>query len=198
MCVNPEFAKYDDVDNTIITIKFANGALGVIDNTRSSCYGYDQRTEVQCSKGCVQVTNDLENTAMISCEAGVEVAKPTFFFLERYNGAFIEEVTQFCKAIKGEQEVPVGGYDGLQPVLMAKAAKLSLKEGRPVKISEVEASNTEQTPVSVMRQRPALLFPSWQEKRVGEETTRDGTVENWTDCAVGHCFDSDTGGDESG
>lgn len=138
MCSNPDYAKYGDVDNTIITIKFANGAIGVIDNTRSSCYGYDQRTEVQCQKGCVQVSNDLENTAMISSAEGVEVAKPTWFFLERYNDAFIDEDTQFCKAVLGEQEVSVGGIDGLQPVLMAKAAKLSLEEGRPVKISEVE------------------------------------------------------------
>lgn len=138
MCTNPEYAKYDDVDNTIITIKFDNGALGVIDNTRNSCYGYDQRTEVQCQKGCVQVTNDLENTSMVSSAEGVEVAKPTYFFLERYNAAFIEEDTQFCKVVLGEQEVPVTGDDGLQPVLMAKAAKLSLKEGRPVKISEVD------------------------------------------------------------
>lgn len=138
MCSNPDYAQYGDVDNTIITIKFANGAIGVIDNTRSSCYGYDQRTEVQCQKGCVQVSNDLENTAMISSAEGVEVAKPTWFFLERYNDAFIEEDAQFCKAVLGEQEIPVGGNDGLQPVLMAKAAKLSLEEGRPVKISEVE------------------------------------------------------------
>ena len=138
MCLNPEFAKYDDVDNTIITIKFKNGAIGVIDNTRSSCYGYDQRTEVQCEKGCVQVSNDLENTAMISSAEGVEVAKPTWFFLERYNDAFIEEDTQFCKVVLGEQEIPVTGNDGLQPVLMARAAKLSLQENRPVKLSEVD------------------------------------------------------------
>lgn len=138
MCLNPEFAKYDDVDNTIITIKFKNGAIGVIDNTRSSCYGYDQRTEVQCEKGCVQVSNDLENTAMISSAEGVEVAKPTWFFLERYNDAFIEEDTQFCKVVLGQQEVPVTGHDGLEPVLMARAAKLSLKENRPVKLSEVD------------------------------------------------------------
>lgn len=138
MCLNPEYAKYDDVDNTIITIKFKNGALGVIDNTRCSCYGYDQRTEVQCAKGCVQVANDLENASMISSAEGVEVAKPTWFFLERYNAAFIEEDTQFCKVVLGQQEIPVTGNDGLQPVLMAKAAKLSLKEGRPVKISEVD------------------------------------------------------------
>lgn len=33
---------------------------------------------------------------------------------------------------------------------------------------------------------------------MGEEKTRDGTVENWTDRAVGDCFDSDAGGYESG
>lgn len=137
-CINPDYAKYGDVDNTIITIKFKNGAIGVIDNTRASCYGYDQRTEVQCEKGCVQVSNDLENTAMISSAEGVEVAKPTWFFLERYNSAFAEEDSQFCKAILGQQEVPVGGNDGLQPVLMARAAKLSLEQNRPVKLSEVD------------------------------------------------------------
>ena len=30
--VDPDFAKYDDVDTAIVTLKFANGAIGVIDN----------------------------------------------------------------------------------------------------------------------------------------------------------------------
>ena len=138
ICSKEGYAEHDDVDNTIITIKFKNGAIGVIDNTRCSCYGYDQRTEVQCEKGSVGVTNDLENQAMISTADGVEVAKPTWFFLERYNDAFIKEVNQFCKVCLGEMEVPVTGHDGLEPVLMAIAAKKSLKENRPVKLSEVD------------------------------------------------------------
>ena len=36
-----------------------------------------------------------------------------------------------------DKEVPVGGIDGLMPVKIAKAAKISLDEGRPVKISEI-------------------------------------------------------------
>ena len=107
------YDKYGDVDNAIVMMKFENGAIGVIDNTRASHYGYDQRTEVQCDKGCVQVSNDLNNQAMISSAEGVEIAKPTWFFLERYNDAF------------------------LAPVEMAIAAAKSLKEGRPVKISEI-------------------------------------------------------------
>lgn len=40
--------------------------------------------------------------------------------------------------VPGDVETPVTGMDGLYPVLMAAAATKSLKEGRPVKISEIE------------------------------------------------------------
>ena len=76
---------------------------------------------------------------MISTADGVSVAKPTCFFLERYNNAFIAEVKDFISAIVNDTDVPVSGIDGLMPVLIAKAAKLSLKEGRSVKISEITA-----------------------------------------------------------
>ena len=51
--VNPEIGQAGDVDTCIITLKFANGALGVIDNSRQAVYGYDQRIEVFGSKGCI-------------------------------------------------------------------------------------------------------------------------------------------------
>lgn len=133
-------AGYDrlgDIDTAIVTMKFENGALGVIDNSRAAHYGYDQRTEVHCDKGCVQVANDLNNTAMISSGDGVTVAKPTWFFLERYNNAFIAEAKAFAEAVLNDTETPVGGIDGLQPVRIAMAADQSLKEGRPVKLSEI-------------------------------------------------------------
>ena len=132
------YDQYYDVDTAIIMMKFENGALGVIDNSRAAHYGYDQRTEVHCDKGCVQVTNDFDNTAMISSGEGVELAKPTWFFLERYNNAFIAEAKAFTEAVLNDTETPVNGFDGIQPVKIAMAAALSLKEGRPVKIAEVE------------------------------------------------------------
>jgi myo-inositol 2-dehydrogenase/D-chiro-inositol 1-dehydrogenase len=30
----------------VVTLKFASGAVGVIDNSRKAVYGYDQRLEV--------------------------------------------------------------------------------------------------------------------------------------------------------
>ena len=99
--------------------------------------GYDQRTEVHCGKGCVQVSNDLNDQAMISSTDGVEIAKPTWFFLERYNNAFIAEAKAFTEAVLNGTDTPVTGFDGLQPVKIALAADKSLKEGRPVKLSEI-------------------------------------------------------------
>lgn len=138
VCDNPEYKKYNDVDTAIVSMKFANGALGVIDNTRASYYGYDQRTEVQCQKGCVQVSNDLENTAMVSSADGVSIAKPTWFFLERYNNAFIAEDRAFISAVQNGTTPLVTGVDGLRPVEIAIAARKSLLEGRSVKVSEVQ------------------------------------------------------------
>ena len=131
------YEQYGDVDTAIVMMKFENGALGVIDNSRAAHYGYDQRTEVHCDKGCVQVANDLNDMSMISSADGVEIAKPTWFFLERYNNAFIAEAKAFVHAVLTDTETPVTGFDGLQPVKIAMAAAKSLKEGRPVKLDEI-------------------------------------------------------------
>ena len=136
---DPGYAEYDDVDTAIVTLKFENGAIGVIDNCRQAPYGYDQRVEVLCEKGAVQDNNHLENEAFISTAETVESAKPTYFFLERYNDAFVAEEKAFVDAVLNDKEVPVGGKDGLEPVRIAIAAKKSLVEGRPVKLSEIEA-----------------------------------------------------------
>jgi myo-inositol 2-dehydrogenase/D-chiro-inositol 1-dehydrogenase len=85
----------------------------------------------------VQVSNDLIDTSMISTADGVFCEKPTWFFLERYNNAFIAEVQAFVDALRDNTPVPVDGNDGLQAVLIAKAADKSFREHRPVKLSEV-------------------------------------------------------------
>ena len=131
------YEEYGDVDTAIVMMKFENGALGVIDNSRAAHYGYDQRTEVHCDKGCVQVSNDLNDTAMISSAEGVEVSKPTWFFLERYNDAFIEQIKYFIDSIVNDKPTVVGAYDGLRPVLMAVAATESCRNGGAwVKVAE--------------------------------------------------------------
>ena len=134
---DPRYADYDDIDTAIVTMKFADGTIGVVDGCRTAPYGYDQRVEVHCEKGCVQDTNKLNHKATISTADGVTSSKPKWFFLERYSQAFVEEEKAFVNSILHDEPVQVTGYDGLIPVKVAIAAKISLKEGRPVKISEI-------------------------------------------------------------
>lgn len=58
--VNPEIGKAGDIDTAVITLKLANGAIAVIDNSRKAVYGYDQRAEVFGSKVQIQTCNDTD------------------------------------------------------------------------------------------------------------------------------------------
>lgn len=136
--VDPVIGELGDIDTAIISLKFASGALGVIDNSRKAVYGYDQRVEVFGSEGSVGVQNDHPNTAEISTANGVIRDNPKYFFLERYHDAYIEETRQFIDCILNGNPVPVDGNDAFQAEKIAYAAKVSLLEGRPVKLSEIE------------------------------------------------------------
>ena len=126
-----------DVDTAIVTLRFANGALGVIDNSRKAVYGYDQRVEVFGSEGAATAQNDAPTTVTLSNATSVSADKPLYFFLERYKDAFIAEMRAFVECVQKGTAAPVTGEDGLQDLFVALAAKKSLAEGRPVKLSEV-------------------------------------------------------------
>lgn len=126
-----------DVDTAVVTLSFESGALGVIDNSRRAAYGYDQRTEVHGSLGCVQTGNDTASRAAVSTADGVHTEKPLWFFLERYNDAFIREAEAFRDACTLDSEAPVTGEDAYRNAVIAMAAARSLRERRPVAIDEI-------------------------------------------------------------
>lgn len=130
--VDPAIGEAGDIDTAIITLKFANGALGVIDNSRQAAYGYDQRLEVFGDKGAAQADNNRANTVEVSTAQHVSKEKPLYFFLERYTQAYIDEVKEFVASILENKDVICNGLDGLQAERIAKAARQSLETGTPV------------------------------------------------------------------
>ncbi|HAZ7572527.1 inositol 2-dehydrogenase [Legionella sp. PATHC032] len=130
--INPDFEQFDDVDTAIIQLRFANGAFGVIDNSRQAIYGYDQRVEVFGSGGMLLAENQLEHTVSLYSANATDSAKPQYFFLERYHQAYLAELNAFYSAWNDNQTSPVSGLDGLQALRIAKAAKQSLEARLPV------------------------------------------------------------------
>lgn len=136
--INKEFKSLGDIDTAIVSMKLSNGAIAVIDNSREAAYGYDQRAEVFGSKGSIAISNNTESKAVLSTAHGVVAEKPLYFFLERYMQSFSSEMIEFVDAIVGNTEVPVTGNDGLKCILIGMAAKKSLMENRPVRLSEIK------------------------------------------------------------
>jgi myo-inositol 2-dehydrogenase / D-chiro-inositol 1-dehydrogenase len=136
--VDPAIGKAGDIDTAIITLKFANGTIGTIDNSRKAVYGYDQRAEVFGSGGMAASANNTANAAVYSGAEGVASEKPLYFFLERYMDSFIAEMRDFIDAVREDKPTPVTALDGRKPVVIAMAARKSMLENRPVKCSEIE------------------------------------------------------------
>jgi len=136
--VDPEIGQLGDIDTAIITLKFANGVLGVIDNCRKAVYGYDQRVEVLGDQGSVSADNDVPTTVKISTQEVISTDHPKYFFLDRYIDSYISEINEFAASIRRGAQPSVSLYDGLQAERIAFAAKKSLLERRVVHMSEVE------------------------------------------------------------
>lgn len=135
--VEPEFAKYDDVDTSMVIIRFKNGAICNIDNSRHAVYGYDQRVEVMGSKGCLSTSNLLEDNTRFASANGFQEPRALNFFMERYVPAFQTEGIHFVDCIMNRAIPSCTGVDGRAAVVMAKAAALSAKTGRLVNIAEI-------------------------------------------------------------
>jgi len=135
--VDPAIGEVGDIDTAVITLKFANGAIGTIDNSRQAVYGYDQRVEMFGSEGCIEVHNDRPNNHIFSDATGVHSEKPYYFFLERYMGSFVTEMRAFVTAVSEDKSVPVTGVDGRIPVVIGLAARRSYLENRPVRLTEI-------------------------------------------------------------
>lgn len=138
--VDPEIGKAGDIDTAVITLRYANGAFGTIDNSRKAVYGYDQRVEVFGSQGMAVVSNKKPDTAEWSTADGVHSSLPLFFFMQRYIDSFIAEMRAFIECIQEDKPPPVSGMDGRISVVMGYAARKSYAENRPVKLSEIDAA----------------------------------------------------------
>lgn len=135
--VDPAIAAAGDVDTAVLTLHFANGAIGTIENSRQAVYGYDQRVEVFGSAGSAVSANIYPNAVTFSNDQHIYRDLPLNFFIERYVPSYQAELQAFVDCVLNDTPPPVSGYDGRVPVVMAQAAQLSLQRGTAVALADV-------------------------------------------------------------
>ncbi len=139
--IDERIRQYDDIDTAVIVLTFANGAIGVIDNSRKAVYGYDQRVEVFGSGGVAKAENNTPDNTLYFDARGGHSALPLHFFLERYEKAYRGCIQSFVHCVLNNAPSPVDAHDGLMATAIGIAAGISLKEGRPVKLAEVTGNS---------------------------------------------------------
>jgi myo-inositol 2-dehydrogenase/D-chiro-inositol 1-dehydrogenase len=141
--VDPAIGKAGDIDTAVVTLKLANGALAVIENSRRAVFGYDQRIEVFGSRGGIEAFNESPCQVRLRSGTGERAENPLYFFLERYQRSFVAELEAFLASIHEDTQPPVTGKDGLIPLLIGTAATRSMRENRPVRVEPPPSLSTE-------------------------------------------------------
>lgn len=134
---DPSFAELQDVDNAIVTLRFANGALGVIDETRVAGYGYECSTEVVGSLATVRI-GDHRRRHDVWLTPGSAAVDWVADFTERFREAYLLELEEFAAAIREQRQPLVTGEDALSAFVLARACEQSFRERRTVALRHEE------------------------------------------------------------
>jgi myo-inositol 2-dehydrogenase / D-chiro-inositol 1-dehydrogenase len=137
--IEPSFAEVQDVDTAAVLLTHEDGCITTIDNSRRAVYGYDQRVEVFGSKGMASSENPLEHSAVVRTAEGARLPTLPYFFLERYVPSYVREWEAFARSVLAGEPPPVGVEDARAPLVIGLAALRSLRDGRPVRVAEVNS-----------------------------------------------------------
>jgi myo-inositol 2-dehydrogenase/D-chiro-inositol 1-dehydrogenase len=132
----PYLKDLGDVDVDIITLRFVNGVIGSIDNSRQCVFGYDQRLEVFCTNGAANAGNEFEHTVIMGDKNGFHSAKLPHFFIQRYADCYVDEVRQFLQCVRDDKPVTPTGEDSRAAVLLGLATWESLRQNRPINLKD--------------------------------------------------------------
>ena len=134
----PVFAKYNDVDTAVATMRLTTGVLSVLDCARHDPLGYDIRAELFGSADSISVGLG-PRTPMHSVEPGVPPPTGPAWpdFLDRFEAAYAAELVEFIRVAQREVPSPCAARDGLAAIRIAEAATRSLHEHRPVRLEEI-------------------------------------------------------------
>lgn len=131
--VDPAIGAVGDVDNAVVTLRFAGGALGTLFVSRTTPYGHDLRIEVIGDEGAVQTGYSLccgQTPVRLPDRRGVhhDIPRTT---PDRLGEAFVTELRAFVECLQNDTAPPVTGHDSRRTIAVGLAATRSLHSGAP-------------------------------------------------------------------
>jgi scyllo-inositol 2-dehydrogenase (NAD+) len=137
--IDEAVGKVGDVDNAVVSVRFAGGAMGSLSASRTTRYGHDLRGEVLGDEGAVQIGRLRRTPLRVLDRDGVH-HDAVHTTPERMGDAFVTMLQAFVESVVEETEPPVTSEDARATLAVALAGRLSIQTGQPVAIEDTTSS----------------------------------------------------------
>jgi predicted dehydrogenase len=122
-----------DVDNAVVTVRFAGGPMGTLFVSRTTRYGHDLRVEVIGDEGAVQIGRFRQTPVRLLDRQGVHHDMPRTT-PDRLGEAFVTELQAFVDCVANDTAPPVTGHDSRATIAVGIAATQAMHQGKPVEL----------------------------------------------------------------
>jgi inositol 2-dehydrogenase len=134
LLVCEELRRVGDIDNATVNLRFASGALGNVDLSRTAPYGYDIRSEVLGSEGAVRVGGGSVSEVQVLRPQRAR-DDPTPPFVRRFADAYRAQIVDFVECVEYDRSPRAGGEDALAAIQIAEAATLAARTGQTMEVA---------------------------------------------------------------
>lgn len=134
---HPFMDKYNDVDQAITKLEFSNGALGIVEGSRNSSFGYDIRAEVLGTEGMLQISS-IQRSNIVTLSSGSATTDNILDFPSKFENAFFNEMKAFIDTVVKGGSSLVTARDALIASKIAEAATASFTNKQMMKVGNVE------------------------------------------------------------
>jgi myo-inositol 2-dehydrogenase/D-chiro-inositol 1-dehydrogenase len=135
--IDERFSQANDADTAVTLLRFKNGVLGVTETSRRSNWGYDIRTEVAGAIGKV-VIEAPQKTPLLFAREFSSTYDHFENFPDRFEKAYQLQLQSFFKDLQAGNKPSPGPEDALESLRLAIAVTKSWKDGKAVKVSEIQ------------------------------------------------------------
>jgi myo-inositol 2-dehydrogenase/D-chiro-inositol 1-dehydrogenase len=130
--LEPDLAKYGDVDNGVGVVEFYDGQIAYFYSSRMNPPGQHDMTEIIGTTGKLSV-NANPSTGLLESHlaTGIHRDIPQNYY-ERFENAFVEEARQFTDAVLEGKDVPIDLESSMEAVRIGVALQDSLRSGKKI------------------------------------------------------------------
>ena len=132
--VDKKLKNVPDYDTASIIMKSKNGVLCQVTNSRRLSTGFDQRIEVYCEKGNLNLANVNQTTVTEVFSKGELSDNYPYSFIERYKDSYVRAIDYFINCIIKNTNPYPNLLDGRNSLAIAEALTLSAKSSKKIKV----------------------------------------------------------------